>query len=171
MGAKRAKDGGAIVADRRYVTMRRKTLIATIFAALATLGACAAFAHGAWGRHRFDPDQMQAFASKRLDHVLDELEATPAQREQLYVIRDRLLGSAKTFFAGRDSLHQAFVEAIASDEKPDAAELHALVDQRFDEMRKLAHEAVDGAIEAHGILTPEQRRQVAEHLQNHGPRR
>ncbi len=144
--------------------MRRRTLFATIFAALATFGGIAAFAHGGWHRRHFDPAQMEAFAAKRLDHILDELDATDAQRARLGVIRDRLLGRAKTYLSGRGSLHQAFLEAIG-DEKPDAAALHALVDQRFEEMRKLAHEAVDGAIEAHGILTPAQRGQVADHLQ------
>jgi periplasmic protein CpxP/Spy len=34
------------------------------------------------------------------------------------------------------------------------------VDARIEGMRALAHEAVDSGIEAHGILTPEQRAKV-----------
>ena len=41
------------------------------------------------------------------------------------------------------------------------AKLHALVDARMDELRKLAHDAVDAGVEAHDVLTPAQREKLA----------
>ena len=50
-------------------------------------------------------------------------------------------------------------------DEPDAKKLHALVDERVDEMRALAHQAVDSAIELHGVLTPEQRAEIAKRVE------
>jgi protein CpxP len=38
--------------------------------------------------------------------------------------------------------------------------VHALVDARMDAFRAFAHKVADAALEAHRILTPEQRQQV-----------
>lgn len=55
-------------------------------------------------------------------------------------------------------------EALAEWKKdtPDAVALHARVDERVEAYRRLLHQAVDGAIEIHGELSPEQRVQIAE---------
>ena len=75
------------------------------------------------------------------------------------------------FYLGFQMLHadhQPTHDAIMNEWKsatPDAAKLHALVDARADEMRKLAHEAVDAGIEVHGILTPEQREKLTKKIE------
>jgi Spy/CpxP family protein refolding chaperone len=55
-------------------------------------------------------------------------------------------------------------------EKPDAAKLHALVDQRAAEMTAMAHQAVDAAVEVHDALTPEQRAKVTKKIERFGHR-
>ena len=45
----------------------------------------------------------------------------------------------------------------------DANKLHDLVDARMDEMRDKMHGLVDGLIEIHGTLTPEQRAELGAH--------
>jgi Spy/CpxP family protein refolding chaperone len=107
-----------------------------------------------------DPAQVAAFVTDRLDDALDDIDATPAQRTQLQAIKDRLLQRFQTLRAGRQATHQALL-AEWNAEKVDRAKVHALIDERADEMRALAHEAADAAIEAHDALTPEQRAKVA----------
>jgi protein CpxP len=109
--------------------------------------------------HR-DPAQVAAFVTDHLDDVLDDLDATPAQRTQIQAIKDRLLADVQKLQGTRQATHQALLAEWSSD-KVDRAKVLALVDQRADEMKALAHEVVDAAIEAHDVLTPEQRAKVA----------
>ena len=110
------------------------------------------------------PAEMAAFVTDRVDDALDDLDATPAQRTQIRAIEDRLLARAAAMHEGREA---AGAELLAEwqSQDPDRAKLHALVDQRIDELRAFAHEAVDDGIEVHGILSPEQRAKVTRKLE------
>ncbi len=111
-----------------------------------------------------NPAEMAAFVTDRVDDALDDLDATPAQRTQIHAIKDRLLAKAAAMHQGREA-DGAELLAEWQSQSPDRAKLHALVDQRIDELRALAHEAVDDGIEVHGILTPEQRAKVTKKLE------
>lgn len=133
-----------------------------------TLGALALVAvvaltgfRGGCGRpdHR-DPAQVAAFATARLDDALDDVDATPDQRARIQAIKDRVLARAQALRAGREDARQALL-AEWSAASVDRAKVHALVDARAAELQALAHEVADAAIEAHGVLTPEQRAKLA----------
>jgi len=109
--------------------------------------------------HR-DPAQLAAFVTEHLNDVLDDLDATPAQRTQLQAIKDRLLQSVQKLQGTRQATHDALLAEWKAD-KVDRAKVLALIDQRADELKALAHDAADAAIEAHDALTPEQRAKVA----------
>lgn len=117
---------------------------------------------GGCGRpdHR-DPAQVAAFVTGRLDDMLDDLDATPDQRTRIQAIKDRVLQRAQELRAARQATHQALL-AEWNAEQVDRAKVHALIDERGAEMKALAHEAADAVIEAHDVLTPEQRAKVAE---------
>lgn len=123
-------------------------------------GLAAVIALGGFGRcggpDRHDPAQMAAFVTDRVDDMLDDLNATDAQRQQVHAIKDRLLAQGMEMHKDAEPLHGE-VKAQWESATPDRARLHALVDQRFDAMRAFAHQAVDAGIEVHDILTPEQR--------------
>ncbi len=136
--------------------------IGTVAAALLLLGVglvtLTAFRGGGWcghGGHR-DPAQMAAHVNARVDDLLDDVNATPDQRTQIHGIVDRMIAEAQQAHAGQQGTHDELFAQWKSD-APDAAKLHALVDQRIDELRKIAHDAVDAGIQVHGILTPDQR--------------
>jgi Spy/CpxP family protein refolding chaperone len=115
---------------------------------------------GHHGRHGRDPAAVAAFVTDRVDDALDDLEATPEQRTRIHAVKERLLAAAQEARAkGGD--HRAELLAAWRSETPDAARLHALVDAHLDELRAVAHQAVDGAVEVHGTLTPAQREQLA----------
>ncbi len=139
-----------------------KKLIAAAAAALVVVVGFVALTgfRGACGAHHGrDPARMAAFVTNHVDDALDDLNATPDQRTRVHAIKDRLLADVQKAHAGHDDAHAALLAEWKA-ETPDAAKLHALVDARVDEMRALAHEAVDAGVEVHGILTPEQREKI-----------
>lgn len=143
--------------------------IGKVSSALLLLGvgavAAAAASGCAWGHHRHrDPSQVAAMASKHVEDVLDDLNATPDQRTRILAIKDRLLAAVQAAHADRKATHETVLAAWKSD-APDTAGLHALVDQRIDELRTLAHQAVDAGVEVHGVLTPDQRAQLTKKIE------
>jgi Spy/CpxP family protein refolding chaperone len=144
----------------------KKTLGAGAAGVLVLGGAAAltGFAGGAcghgFGPHGRDPAAVAALVTDRVDDALDDLDATPEQRARIHAVKDRLLAAAgEARSAGGD--HRAELLAAWRSESPDAARLHALVDQHVDALRAAAHSAVDGAVEVHGTLTPAQREKLA----------
>jgi len=126
-------------------------------AALAALGGCT-------HRHPRDPAEAAAFITSRVDGMLNDLNATDAQRAQVHALKDRLLADGLKLHAAGEPFH-AEVLAQWSSATPDAAKLHALLDERADALRSYAHELVDAGVELHGILTPEQREKLAKEVE------
>jgi Spy/CpxP family protein refolding chaperone len=132
-------------------------------AAAVVLGvvALAGFASGCGHHgHSKDPAQMAAFVSARVDDLLDDVDATPDQRTKIHGIADRMLEAAKQAHAGHDADRAAVLAQWKADQV-DRQALHALVDQRVDALRALAHQAVDAGADAHDVLTPAQREKLA----------
>lgn len=140
--------------------MKLLSITAVVVGGVAVLGATGC------GHHRPDPARMEKMVTHRVDDALDDLKATPEQRQKITAVKDRLLLGARTLRAD----HPATVkEALGLWEASsfDRARALALVDARIDAMRTLAHEAVDAAAEVHATLTPEQRAQVSKRLRRH----
>jgi protein CpxP len=145
--------------------MTRKTLRFLPFAFLLLAGVALGGAAGC-GHHRHDPAHMEKMITHRVDDALDDLKATPEQRQAILAVKDRLVASARA----RHADHRAVTgEAIGLWEAAsfDRARAHALVDARIDALRAMAHEAVDGVADVHATLTPEQRAQVTKKLRRH----
>ncbi len=117
-------------------------------------------------RHHRDPAQMEQMFTKRVDKMLDEVKATPAQRQQILAIKDKLVADGKALHASHADTRQKLL-ALWNADQPDAAQVHALVDGRADAMKGFADEVADAMLQVHGILTPAQRAQVGAHLQQH----
>jgi periplasmic protein CpxP/Spy len=118
------------------------------------------------GHHRPDPARMEKMVTHHVNDTLDELKATPEQRQKVLAVKDRMLASVKALRGD----HQATAkEALALWEGSsfDRVRALALVDARIDAMRAMAHEAVDAAAEVHDTLTPGQRAQVAARVREH----
>jgi Spy/CpxP family protein refolding chaperone len=135
---------------------------------LTLAGAAGVVALAGWGhcgppRPR-DPAEMAAFVRDRVDDALDDLDATDAQRAQIHAIAERALAKAATLHQGHEA-DRAELLAQWNSATPDRAKLHAMVDQRFEAMKAMAHEAVDAGIEVHDVLTPEQRAKVTKKLE------
>jgi protein CpxP len=141
-------------------TIRFASFAAVLVAGVALLGAAGC------GHHRHDPARMEKMVSSHLEDALDDLKATPEQRQKIVAVKDRLLASGQALRAS----HQAVAtEALGLWEASsfDRNRALALVDARIDAIRALAHEAVDGIAQVHETLTPEQRAQVARKIRRH----
>ncbi len=98
----------------------------------------------------------EGFMGKRLEKMLTKIEATPEQRARIEAIRDRLVAERPKRGGDRGELLELWKQ-----ESPDAAAIHAKLDQKFEEQRAFAGKVADALIEVHGVLTPEQRVKVA----------
>ncbi len=148
--------------------MRMAIGIAAVLAVGLGLVGIVGFRFGGHCRSR-DPAHVAAMATEHVNEMLDEVGATPEQRTQILAIKDRLVADGQKLHEGHAATHDELLAQWKSDQ-PDAARLHALVDQRTEELRAFANEAVDAAIQVHGILTPEQRAKLAKKAERHARR-
>ncbi len=106
------------------------------------------------------PDKIDKLVTFKLNDMLDDIGATPAQREKVLAAKDKVLGD---FLKNRDTNRQTREAMVAQwkSDQPDAKAIHAAIDARIEQMRALAHEAADQALEIHEVLTPAQREPLA----------
>lgn len=141
--------------------------IAGAFAGLAGLG-LGAFAHGRRGRGGFgggplDPAQLDQRLDRMLKHLYVEIDATEAQQQKLEPI---VKSAAKDLLPLRRRLREARLEAMdlftrdnvdrAAFEKLRAEQV-ALADQASKRLTQALADAAE-------VLTPLQRKQLAEHM-------
>jgi Spy/CpxP family protein refolding chaperone len=117
------------------------------------------------GHHR-DPAQLDQMVERRLTKMLDTVQATDAQRQQITAIKDKVLADGKALRATHQATRQQLLALWKSDQ-PDAAQVHALVDARADGMKKFADEVADAMVQVHGILTPAQRAKISDQIEQH----
>lgn len=130
---------------------------------LMGLGAWTVHDRGGFHGHRGGPraEMVHKFIDFAVSEKLDEIEATPEQRQKVQEIKDRLLKEGHALHEGKDTLHQELMTAWAQD-SPDPARVKALVRQRTDAFVRFADDAADAMLELHGAFTPAQRAQLLE---------
>jgi len=116
--------------------------------------------------HRHDPAKMQKFATWFVDDALDDLDATDAQRQAIHASKDRLLAEGLALKTDGKKSHMEVYREWQKDE-PDVQRVHALIDERVEAFRIVAHKAADEVLAAHALLTAEQRAEVSERIQEH----
>lgn len=135
-----------------------------VIATLAVLGLTATAGTAfAWFGHRggHGHAKIKSFIDWRVNDVLNDLEASTVQREQITIIKDRLFAVGEGYAKSRPETRKAFL-AQWNTATPDKAEVHRLVDERIDEIRAIAHQAADAALEVHQTLEPKQRAAITE---------
>lgn len=155
-----------------------KQAILTAALAVGAILALAGFAYGGGPEsghhrpgfgigHRPSPEKLRKFLTFKVNDTLDDLKATEAQRREVNAVKDQLFDQAKSLFTEREELHEQLA-AQWNSAQPDAKQVHALIDQRADELRAFAHSAADAMLKVHGVLTPEQRAQLSKELAERG---
>ena len=145
--------------------MKRRTMFGLMAAGavgLAAAGGAAAYgAHGG-GRHAI----MKRMVAAAIDDALDEAKATPDQRTTINQIRDRAFAAVEQ---ARTS-HRAHLEEglrLFEADRVDPTQVEAFHRQGDEErgrMREAIHQAI---VEVHDVLTPVQRRAIAEYVRAH----
>ncbi|HEY7655171.1 MAG TPA: Spy/CpxP family protein refolding chaperone [Methylomirabilota bacterium] len=157
----------------------RRAAIATVIAALATgVGLKAlAYGHGGGGWHRgafmgdhLDPAKLDAHLDRMLKHLYVEVDATDAQQQQLGPI---VKAAARDLLPMRDRMRDARLQAVALLSQPtiDRPALEALRANQLQLAEQASKRLTQALADVADVLTPEQRKQLAERMSRwHGPR-
>jgi Spy/CpxP family protein refolding chaperone len=128
------------------------------------LALVAAVSHSACGRGGGDRlERLDKMVSWKLDDALDDLDATDAQRKQVEQIKVQLLAEAPKLMADHKKARQELIGEWGST-NPSAERVHAVVDQRMDAFRAVAHKVADAMLQVHALLTPQQRQEINERI-------
>lgn len=139
--------------------MKKNKLLVLVGLAVASFVMLTGFRHaGGPGPHGGPGGFLMG---RGLEHMLDEIDATDAQRAQIEAIKERLVAAQQARADERQEGPRALVE-FWKQENPDAAQVHAKIDEKFEAHRAAAYQMADAMIEVHHILTPEQRAEVAQ---------
>ena len=155
----------------------RGLLLGTV---LLGVGAASGFAAGsvhgmpwwllkAGAHHRIDPERIAYRIDKRVDRVLDRVDAS---REQ----KDKVSGILKTTLTDLTSLgikpwetRAKFMDLMRAD-TIDPAAFEALRAEQISTADAASKRVVQAMTEAAQVLTPAQRRELVERFDRHGPR-
>ncbi|HSB62297.1 MAG TPA: periplasmic heavy metal sensor [Vicinamibacteria bacterium] len=145
--------------------MKRRTVIglaAGVAVSLAAGAGAVAYGTHAGMRHGI----MKRMIAAGLDEALDQAQVTPQQRATIHAARDRVFASLEGVHADRRQ-HLEEVLGLFEAEQVDAARVEALhreAEAARERMRAVIHEAI---VEVHGVLTPAQRKTLADHVRAH----
>ena len=141
----------------------------TILGAVAVLGVgliatVAAFAHGGpGGRHGMF---MKRFVSSMIDEALEPAQVTAEQRAGIHAARDRAFAAVEAHRQARRSNMDEALRLFEAD-VVDPGQLATFRAQREAEHRQVADAVTQAITEVHDVLTPVQRKAVADWIRAH----
>jgi Spy/CpxP family protein refolding chaperone len=168
----------AAPADNPRRRFFRRAAIATVIAAVASGIGFTALAHGhgprSWHRGGFmggpiDPARLDEHLDRMLKHLYVEVDATEAQKQQLAPI---VKAAARDLLPMRDRMRDARQQAVTLLSQPtvDRAALEALRANQLQLAEQASKRLTQALADAADVLTPEQRKQLAERVTRwHGP--
>lgn len=143
---------------------RRMTigLVAAVTGGVLALGAGAMAFGGPGGRSGV----MKRFAAAMIDDAIDQAQVTPEQRASVHAARDRVFAVVEAHHGQRRAGLEDVLQLFEAD-RLDAARLQALRARREEHQRQLADAVEQALTDVHGVLTPAQRRVVADYVRSH----
>ena len=169
----------APAADNPRRRFFRRAAIATVIATLATGVGLTAFAygHGFGGWHRggfmggqLDPAKLDEHLDRMLKHLYVEVDATDVQKQRLAPI---VKTAARDLMPLRDRMRQGRLQAVALLSQPsvDRALLESLRADQLQMAEQASRRLTQALADVADVLTPEQRKQLAERAERwHGRR-
>lgn len=110
-----------------------------------------------------DAEHVQKQVSAQVEDLLDDVDATPAQRARTQELEKQLLTELGPVMKQNQAARTVLVEQWKTT-SPEASKVHALIDTQFDSMRALTHKLADAALEFHQLLSPDQRQVVTKRI-------
>ena len=142
--------------------MRRRTVIGLAAGAIGSvLAGAAAIAGATHGRETM----MRRMAVAAIDGALDEAQATAEQRAAIHAARDRVFAAVEEHRKGRHARRDEMLALFEGNRLDDR--LPALRQQIEAEHEKIAAVISAALVDAHGALTPAQRKTVADYVRSH----
>src|SRR5213083_970249 len=150
----------------------RRAAIATVVAGLASGIGLKVFAqgggHGGWYRGGFmgaplDPATLDEHLDRMLRHLYVEIDATDAQKQQLAPV---VKAAAADLLPLHAKIHDTRRQAVAllSQASVDRAALENLRDEKIKLVEQGSRRLTQALADVADVLTPEQKRQLAEHV-------
>jgi protein CpxP len=145
--------------------MKRRTMIGIAAGLTTTLlaGAVAVGAHAGRGH------VMKRFVSSMIDDALDAAQVTPAQRTTIHQARDRAFAAVEAHRKDRRTRMEQGL-ALFEGDRIDPQVVHEFVQQREQEHRVVADAIGQAIVDVHGVLTPVQRKALADYVRSHARR-
>ena len=143
---------------------RRMILGSVAVLGVGLITAVAAFAQGGHGR----PAMMKRFVSVMIDEALAPANVTPEQRTQIYAARDRAFAAVEAHRQTRGA-HMAEALALFEADAVDPGRVATFRAQREAEHRQVADAISQAITEVHDVLTPAQRKAVADWVRANRP--
>jgi Spy/CpxP family protein refolding chaperone len=145
---------------------RRMILAAGAVVAAGLVTGAVAFAHG--GGPGFRHGMMKRMATAMIDEALEPANVTPEQRATIYAARDRAFAAVETHHQTRGT-HMAEALALFESDTVDPGRVAAFRAQREAEHKQIADTITQSLTEVHDVLTPAQRKAVADWIRAHRP--
>jgi Spy/CpxP family protein refolding chaperone len=144
--------------------LSRRTILGSLaVVAVGLVTSVAAFAHGG-GPGR--PAVMKRFVSAMIDDALAPANLTAEQRTQIYAARDRAFAAVEAHRqTGGTHLEEAL--ALFEADTVDPGRVATFRAQREAEHRQVADAMSQALVEVHDVLTPAQRKAVADYVRAH----
>ena len=141
--------------------MKRRTMIWVAVGVIGTVVAGAAAFAAAHGRETM----MRRMAIAAIDGALDEAAATPEQRTAIHAARDRVFAAIEEHRKGKQTRMNDMLALFEGDRLGDG--LPALRQQIEGEHERIADAITLALVDAHGVLSPAQRKTIADYVRSH----
>jgi protein CpxP len=115
------------------------------------------------GPRSIDPERARRMVHSHVEDFLDDLDATPAQRQKASELEATWVTQGLSLHNSSKTSRAELVSQLKSP-TPDKAKVHALIDERIEAYRAFAHQLADGTLEFQGTLSAEQRAIVEKKL-------
>jgi len=145
---------------------RRMIVGAGAVLAVGLVTGAVALAQG--GGRGFHHNMMRRMATAMIDEALEPAKVTPEQRAKIYAARDRAFAAFEAQHKTRGT-HMAEALALFEADTVDASRVAAFRAQREAEHRQIGDTIAQSLTEVHDVLTPVQRKAVADWVRQHRP--
>jgi Spy/CpxP family protein refolding chaperone len=153
----------AIDQSGRAAWRKQLWIVGALTGLLAAVGFISfARAHGPWG-HARSPEEMQERMERHVEHLLDEVDASDAQRTQVDAIVDETAPKMYALSQEGRALREQIKQALLA-QQVDKARIAAAHQELDGLATRLTDTALSGLTRVAEVLTPAQRKQVADKL-------
>ena len=144
--------------------MKRRTMM-VMFGVLG-VGLLAGVTGLAFAHHGGREAMMKRFVSSAIDDALATAQPTSEQRAAIYAARDRAFAVVEEQRKGRRAHIEEALELFEA-EPADPARIQAFRERAAADRERVRNAISQAIVEAHNVLTPAQRKTVAEYVRNH----